>query len=83
VAVIGLWLDATEDARPHERWTTALWEKIREEGDGVYVNFLEKEGEDRIHEAYPGATYDRLVAVKTAYDPDNLFRFNQNIAPRA
>jgi FAD binding domain-containing protein/berberine-like enzyme len=83
VAVIGLWLDATEDARPHERWTTSLWEKIRGEGDGVYVNFLEKEGDARIHEAYPGDTYERLVAVKTAYDPENLFRFNQNIAPRA
>lgn len=83
VAIIGLWLDAAEDARPHQRWTASLWEKIRDEGSGVYVNFLEKEGEARIHEAYPGSTYDRLVAVKTAYDPENLFHFNQNIAPKA
>jgi hypothetical protein len=83
VSIIGIWLDPTEDSLLHQRWTDSLWQKIRGEGDGVYVNFLEKEGEERIHEAYPGATYDRLVAVKIAYDPENLFRFNQNIAPRA
>lgn len=83
LSVIGLWLDPAEDARPHRRWTASLWEKIRGEGQGTYVNFLEKEGEERIHEAYPDSTYDRLAAVKAVYDPDNLFRFNQNIAPRA
>ena len=32
--------------------------------------------------AYPGATWERLTAVKAAYDPDNVFRLNQNIPPR-
>ena len=36
---------------------------------------------DRIHAAYPGSTWDRLVAIKTLYDPTNLFRLNQNIPP--
>jgi len=40
VAVIGLWLDADEDAAVHEAWTAALWQTIRHEGCGVYVNFL-------------------------------------------
>jgi len=48
---------------------------------GVYSNFLEDEGEARIHEAYPGATYERLAEVKRHYDPDNVFRSNYNIAP--
>lgn len=46
---------------------------------GVYVNFV-PEGEAPIAEAY-GPNYARLVALKRKYDPKNLFRFNQNIAP--
>jgi FAD/FMN-containing dehydrogenase len=83
VAIINVWLDWSEDRAPHEAWTEALWEAIRHEGSGVYVNFLEREGEGRIHDAYPGETWERLQATKTAYDPDNLFQFNQNIPPKA
>jgi hypothetical protein len=81
VAVIGLWLDAAEDANMHYAWTDALWQAIRREGSGVYVNFLEKEGAGRVHDAYPPATYARLVEIKRKYDPHNMFRFNQNIPP--
>ena len=48
---------------------------------GVYVNFLSDEGEDRVKDAYTQNTWNRLVAVKNKYDPDNLFRVNQNIKP--
>jgi FAD/FMN-containing dehydrogenase len=82
VAVIGLWIDAAEDAAVHQAWTRALWEILRPEGEGVYVNFLEEEGVDRVREAYPGETWERLRRVKAMYDPENLFRFNQNIPPR-
>jgi FAD/FMN-containing dehydrogenase len=82
VAVIGLWLDSAEDAAVHEAWTAALWRRIRHEGSGVYVNFLEVEGPDRVHEAYPPATYARLAEIKRRYDPGNLFRFNQNVPPK-
>ncbi|HIF07974.1 MAG TPA: hypothetical protein EYQ64_13875 [Gemmatimonadetes bacterium] len=47
---------------------------------GTCVNFMEDEGEDRVREAY-GDNYDRLVAIKTKYDPTNFFRLNQNIKP--
>jgi FAD/FMN-containing dehydrogenase len=50
---------------------------------GTYVNFLSNEGEERVRDAYGQAKYDRLVALKDAYDPTNLFRLNQNIAPSA
>ena len=80
-AIIGLWLDPEDDAAPHQAWTAALWEKVRHEGRGVYVNFLEEEGEQRVQEAYPPATYARLAAIKRRYDPTNLFRFNQNVPP--
>jgi len=49
---------------------------------GAYVGFLGDEGEARVREAYPGATWERLTAIKARYDPTNLFRLNQNIAPR-
>lgn len=48
--------------------------------DGVYVNFLSQEGDDRVEAAY-GGNYNRLVDVKTEYDPKNLFQRNQNIKP--
>jgi FAD/FMN-containing dehydrogenase len=47
---------------------------------GTYVNFLSNEGDERVRAAY-GDKYDRLVALKDRYDPTNLFRLNQNIAP--
>ena len=50
--------------------------------EGVYVNFLGgDEDPDRVREAYGDSVYDRLVDVKTTYDPDNVFHHNQNISP--
>jgi FAD/FMN-containing dehydrogenase len=66
----------------HAAWVGALAGKLLD-AEGVYVGFLGDEGEERIRAAYPGATYDRLAAVKAEYDPGNLFRLNQNVAPAA
>jgi FAD/FMN-containing dehydrogenase len=49
--------------------------------DGVYVNFLGEEGQDRVRAAYGEHTHARLVDLKRRYDPTNLFRVNQNISP--
>jgi hypothetical protein len=46
----------------------------------VYVNNLGDEGPQRVHAAY-GENYPRLAGLKRTYDPDNLFRANQNIDP--
>jgi hypothetical protein len=81
VAIIAIWLDAADDATTHSVWTHTLWNSIRHEGAGVYVNFLEDEGVDRIGDAYPAATLARLREIKRRYDPHNLFHFNQNIRP--
>jgi FAD/FMN-containing dehydrogenase len=69
-------LDATELG-----WTEALHAALEPNASGVYSNFLQAEGEDRIREAYPAGTYQRLAAIKRQYDPANLFRMNQNIHP--
>ena len=81
VAAIAVWLDPDEDPAPHEAWTMAMWEILRPAAAGVYVNFLENEGADRVRDAYPGPTYGRLREIKRRYDPDNVFQFNQNIPP--
>jgi FAD/FMN-containing dehydrogenase len=48
---------------------------------GVHVNNLGAEGADRVRAAYAPATCQRLVALKDVYDPDNVFRLNQNVTP--
>jgi FAD/FMN-containing dehydrogenase len=67
------------EAAAHEIWVTDFAAALRQGEDGVYVNFLGDEGGARVREAYPGATWDRLTAIKARYDPANLFRLNQNI----
>lgn len=62
-------------------WARAYWEALHPySAGGAYVNFMMEEGGDRVKATY-GDNYDRLVAVKTKYDPSNLFRVNQNIKP--
>ena len=50
---------------------------------GVYLNFTPDEGQDTVRAGYDHETWTRLVALKDKYDPDNVFRFNQNIRPTA
>ena len=48
---------------------------------GAYVNFVNDEGAERVHDAYPPATWARLAEIKRRYDPDNVFHRNQNVPP--
>jgi len=62
-------------------WTQGYWEAVHPySAGGAYVNFMMDEGQDRIRATYRD-NYDRLVEIKDQYDPDNLFRVNQNIRP--
>jgi len=69
------------DGAPARARTEQFWQSLRPYADGAYVNFLGDEGEQRIHEAYPPSTYERLAALKKRYDPTNMFHLNQNITP--
>jgi FAD/FMN-containing dehydrogenase len=72
--------ERTEDRPEREAWADGLMDVIRrDQPAAAYVGFLADEGVERIHEAYPKATWERLVAIKDRYDPANLFHRNQNI----
>jgi FAD/FMN-containing dehydrogenase len=77
------WRDPGE-SQHHVRWTRELWQALRPYATGgVYVNHIgreEEDGADQVRAAY-GINYPRLAALKTQYDPTNLFRHNQNIKP--
>ena len=70
-----------EEVEVHGPWVEGFASALKQDDDGAYVNFLGFDGEARIRDAYPGATWDRLRKIKTRYDPTNLFRRNQNIPP--
>ena len=62
-------------------WTKQYFDALHPySAGGAYVNFMMDEGGDRIKATYRD-NYDRLVEVKNKYDPNNLFRVNQNIKP--
>ncbi len=63
------------------KWAREYWEALRPySAGGAYVNFMMDEGEDRVKATY-GDNYERLVKIKNKYDPENLFKVNQNIKP--
>jgi len=63
-------------------WVRDYWSALHPySSGGAYVNFLMEEGEDRVRATY-GGNYERLAALKRKYDPNNLFRLNQNVRPK-
>jgi FAD/FMN-containing dehydrogenase len=78
--ILSQWSDPA-DTESNLEWTEGLFEAMQPHmEESVYVNNLGEEGQDRVRAAY-GDNYARLTALKTSYDPDNLFRVNQNVKP--
>jgi FAD/FMN-containing dehydrogenase len=78
----GLWEDPADDERAR-RWAHHVRADLRPWATGdVYLNFIGDEGHDRLVAGFGQGNYDRLAAVKAAWDPDNVFRLNHNVAPR-
>jgi len=64
-------------------WTIDYFEALHPySAGGAYVNMMMDEGQERVRASY-GDNYDRLARIKATYDPENLFRVNQNIQPKA
>ena len=73
-----------KDAEALKRWGRAYWNALHPFNmEGGYVNFLDADEADNRVELSYGDNYKRLAAIKAKYDPDNLFRVNQNIKPKA
>jgi FAD/FMN-containing dehydrogenase len=82
VSPLAIWLDSSTNSE-QVAWARRCADAIARFGTGeAYVNYLDQDEQDRVPTAY-GANYARLRAVKRAYDPDNFFRFNQNITPES
>jgi FAD/FMN-containing dehydrogenase len=81
VVTVGAVYEDADERSTHDRWARETTAEVSRGRDGVYVGFLASEGEERVREAYPGATWERLRRTKARYDPENLFRLNQNIPP--
>lgn len=78
--IAGMWPDPADNAQ-NIAWVKEYYAAVAPHSEaGGYVNFASPDDQHRVAENY-GAGYERLRAVKRAYDPDNLFHLNQNIAP--
>jgi hypothetical protein len=73
--------ETAEGFETEREWARAFSFALELHQTSVYVNFLMEEGEQRIRQAYGAGKYERLKALKRAYDPTNFFRLNQNIPP--
>jgi len=81
MTLLANWPEASADAA-HVSWARTLFQELRPAmKPGVYVNFMSGDEQDRVPEAYR-ERWDRMVRVKSHYDPTNFFRLNQNVLPR-
>jgi FAD/FMN-containing dehydrogenase len=72
-----------DEAAVHEPWVAAFAATLHQGNRGAYIGFLTDDSEARVRDAYPGDAWDRLAAIKSRYDPTNLFHFNHNVPPAA
>jgi hypothetical protein len=81
LTLLANWPDAAADDA-NISWVRSLFKQLRPAmKPGVYVNFMSGDEQDRVPEAYQ-ERWDRMVEVKTHYDPTNFFRLNQNVQPK-
>jgi FAD/FMN-containing dehydrogenase/DNA-binding HxlR family transcriptional regulator len=83
INVNGVWLPHQPIADQETEWTRRYFADLEPHQVGAYVNFLDRDEPERVRVAFGEETYRRLQAVKTQYDPGNVFRLNHNIEPLA
>ena len=81
IGMEAFWEDPAQDDE-FRGWGRRVWETIKPfTADGHYVNDVIETGQNVVRSIYGDAKYERLVALKRTYDPDNVFRLNQNVVP--
>jgi hypothetical protein len=81
LTLLANWSEARDD-NENISWVRGLFNRLRPAmKPGVYVNFMSGDEQDRVAEAYQ-ERWERMVAVKSHYDPSNFFRLNQNVQPQ-
>jgi FAD/FMN-containing dehydrogenase len=79
-SIDNIWVDPAEN-ETQIAWSRAFYDEMTPHlSDSLYLNFASEETPERVRRSY-GPNYDRLVELKRTYDPNNLFRLNQNIQP--
>ena len=81
LTLLANWTNPSDDAA-NISWARGTFERLRPAmKPGVYVNFMSGDEQSRVPEAYH-QRWERMVAIKSHYDPQNFFRLNQNVPPR-
>jgi FAD/FMN-containing dehydrogenase len=78
----GIWEEPGE-RQPTVKWVREFWKALEPYGRGAYVNLSDHQDEATLKVTYGPEKYARLQRIKAKYDPENVFRLNQNITPRA
>ena len=84
ININGVWTAEDADRANDTAWARDFFDAVTSFATGkAYVNFLGNEGQERVRAAYGEVKYARLARLKARWDPDNVFRMNQNILPAA
>jgi FAD/FMN-containing dehydrogenase len=81
IGLEAFWEDPAQDDE-FAGWGRRVWETLKRfTADGHYVNDVIETGQSVVRSIYGDAKYERLLALKRTYDPENVFRLNQNVVP--
>jgi hypothetical protein len=83
INIVGSWLPDDPESDRHVAWVRQMFGALEPFSRGVYVNFTSDDHNDRVQSAYNAEQWERLVTLKSKYDPTNFFRLNANIPPRS
>ncbi len=87
ISIDANWTDPSDDGKRHIAWARDCWDRLQPHSTGAqylsFSGFEESTNAENVVKSAYGTNYDRLAQIKAKYDPDNIFRMNQNIKPQA
>jgi FAD/FMN-containing dehydrogenase len=81
INILASWLPGDPESDRHRAWARTFYDALAPHAQGAYVNFLSDERDDILPSVYGDAKLSRLRALKTEFDPTNVFHHNANITP--